>query len=99
MTADGYPASVELVWRFDGGAQDGMPPSELAAVMAECEDVLHSLEGPSNGMLGIAITGNNRREWVWYVADAETFATRVRALLAISGGRFPLEVRASAAGR
>ncbi len=92
MTGDGYPVTVEMVWRFDGGAQDGMPPSELSALMAECEDVLHSLEGPANGMLGITITGNNRREWIWYVADAEAFAARVRALLAAAGGRFPLEL-------
>ncbi len=62
-----------------------------------CENVLHSLEGPANGLLGVAITGNNRREWVWYVADAEAFATRVRDLLSTSGRRFPLEICASTA--
>jgi hypothetical protein len=97
MSLDGYPASVEIVWRFDGGARDGMPTSELVARMDECDAMLHTLEGPANGMLGMAITGNNRREWVWYVADAETFSTRVRALQAISGGRFPIEVRTATA--
>lgn len=93
MSLDGYPASVEIVWRFDGGARNGMPTSELAALMDECDQLLHTLEGPANGMLGLVITGNNRREWVWYVADAEVFSTRVRALRTISGDRFPIEVR------
>lgn len=97
MSLDGYPASVEIVWIFDGAAQNGMPTSDLAAQMDECDQMLHTLEGPANGMLGLAITGNNRREWVWYVADAEAFATRVRALQAISGGRFPIEVRTATA--
>ena len=48
-------------------------------------------------MLGIAITGNNRREWVWWVADAEVFATRVNAVQEIAGRRFPIEVRISPA--
>jgi hypothetical protein len=99
MSLDGYPASVEIVWRFDGAAQNGMPTSELVAQMDECDGILHTLEGPANGMLGLAITGNNRREWVWYVADPETFATRVRALQAISGDRFPIEVRPSTGPR
>jgi hypothetical protein len=93
MSLDNYPASVEIVWRYDGAARDGMPTMELAAQMNECDDMLHKLEGPSTGMLGIAITGNNRREWVWWVADAEVFATRVNAVQEIAGRRFPIEVR------
>ena len=97
MTADGYPASVEVLWRFDGMGRGGLPPPELAMLMDACEGLLQTLEGPANGMLGIAITGNNRREWIWYVADADAFAARVRALLVTSGARFPVEVRRSTA--
>jgi hypothetical protein len=96
MSSDRYPASVEIVWRFEGD-RGGMPGAELVALMTECEDLLGTLELPANGFLGIAITGAGRREWVWYVADAEAFALRIRDLVGASGGRFPLEVRSTAA--
>jgi hypothetical protein len=90
-----YPASVEIVWRYDGDARDGMPTLELAAQMDECDEMLHKLEGPANGILAVAITGNNRREWIWYVSNPEVFATRVNAVQEIAGRRFPIEVRPS----
>jgi len=99
MASEAFPTSIEIVWRFDEGAQGGMPPTELAARMAECENVLGALEGPANGLLGMTITGNGRREWVWYVADADEFSARAQDLLKTSGGRFPLEVRSASAGQ
>jgi hypothetical protein len=73
-----------------------MPSPEVSSTMAECEDLLGALEGPGVGLLGITVTGNGRREWVWYVADADSFCGRARDLLAKSGSRFPVEVRISA---
>lgn len=98
MSSERYPASVEIVWRFDGRDHGGMPTPELSTLMTECENVLGTLEGPTNGLLGITITGNGRREWVWYVAEADAFSARVRDLLAASGSRFPVELRSSAGG-
>jgi hypothetical protein len=95
MTSDRYPVSVELIWRFDGTASRGMPTPELSALMAECEDLLATLESPEDGLLGLSITGAGRREWVWYVADAGAFSTRARRLLTTSGSKFPVEVRSS----
>ena len=95
MTSQGYPASVEIIWRFDGSRQDGMPSPEVGALMAECEDVLDALEDSRHGFLGMSITGNGRREWVWYAADPAVFSTRAQELVAESGNRFPVEVRRS----
>lgn len=93
MTIERYPASVEIVWRFDGSAHGGMPTPELNTRMTACEDALGTLESPENGLLGLTITGNGRREWVWYVANADEFSTRAQQLLATEGGRFPVELR------
>src|SRR5262245_13926919 len=93
MTSDAYPAAVELVWRYGAAGEGGMPSAELSSSMAECEDLLATLEGPGSGLLGITITGNGRREWVWYVKDPESFCVRAQDLLARSGSRFPVEVR------
>ncbi len=89
-----FPVTVAIVWRFDAAGTNGMPSTELSALMMECEDALDALEGTGSGFLGISITGNGRREWVWYVADGDRFRARVRAVLAASGDRFPLEIPA-----
>ena len=76
MTSERYPASVEMVWRFDGSAHGGMPTAELNALMNACEDALATLESPESGLRGLTITGNGRREWVWYVANADGSTSR-----------------------
>ena len=60
--------------------------------MMECEGALDSLEGSDSGFLGISITGNGRREWVWYVVDGDAFRARVRDLVTRSGDRYPLDL-------
>jgi len=87
-----FPETVEVVWRFDSSNTNGMPATDLTALMMECEDALDALEGAATGFLGISITGNGRREWVWYVMDADAFRAHVRELVARSGNRYPLEL-------
>ena len=93
MAIECYPHSVEVMWPLEAGSDGDMPSSELMASMGECEDLLASLEGPANGLLGMTITGNRRREWVWYVADVADFSAKVRELVGKSGRQFPVEVR------
>ena len=88
------PHAVELIWKFDGAATAGMPSPEVHQLLMDCEGLLHVLERSAIGMLGLSITGNGRREWVWYVSDPVLFARQVEDLVKASGRPFPLEVRA-----
>jgi hypothetical protein len=99
ISSDAFPDTVEIVWRFDGRSTNGMPATDLSALMMECEDALDALEVSGVGFLGISITGNGRREWVWYVVNAERFRAAVRDLTARSGDRYPLELPPSLAAR
>ena len=94
MDPNAYPHAVELIWRFDGAATAGMPTPEVHQLLMDCEGLLQILEGSAIGMLGLSITGNGRREWVWYVSDPDVFAREVEELLSASRRSFPLEVRA-----
>ena len=98
ISSDACPDTVEIVWRFDTAGTNGMPGTDLSAQMMECEDTLDALEGRGNGFLGISITGNGRREWVWYVVDGERFRGQVRELMARFGKGYPLEVEAARPG-
>ena len=93
MSLASYPATLELVWRFDGEDNGGMPPSDLLPRLDQFEDLIGAFEGPANGLLGITITGNGRREWVWYVADSDSFAARVQTAISASSTPCPVQVR------
>jgi uncharacterized protein DUF695 len=94
MDPNAYPHAVELIWRFDGAATAGMPTPEVHQLLMDCEGLLHVLERSGSGMLGLSITGNGRREWVWYVRDPALFSRQVEDLVSASRRAFPLEVRA-----
>ena len=98
LNPDDYPHSVEVLWRFDGSATAGMPPPEVHGLLVACEDMFLRLEGPATGILGLSITGNGQREWVWYVADAAVFTRKIGELLSKARQPFPLEVRVVATG-
>ena len=93
LDPNAYPHSVELIWRFDGAGTSGMPSPEVHQLLIDCEGLLHVLERSAIGMLGLSITGNGRREWVWYVSDPGLFSRQVEDLVKASGRSFPLEVR------
>jgi hypothetical protein len=89
-----YPASIELLWQYDGTETNGMPSTELNIAMTDFEDAVAALEQPELGFHGLTITGNGRREWLWYVADPVLFTERALALVA---NRYPVQVRTAAA--
>jgi hypothetical protein len=89
-----YPELVNIYWPYDGAANNGMPDRAVHDRMVKLENTLDSLEGPSTGFLVLSITGNNRKEWVWYVRKRATFMKAVNEIL--SGvERFPIEFAAS----
>jgi len=85
-----YPHLVNIYWRYDGDANDGMPAPDLHQRMCALESRLDAIEGMGIGFLVLSVTGNNRKEWVWYVADESTYMVRVNEALS-AGGRFPVE--------
>jgi Family of unknown function (DUF695) len=93
-TAD-YPHLINIYWRFGGEANEGMPPAPLHDRMALLEQRLDAIEGAGTGFLVLAITGNNRKEWVWYVADTAAYMARVNEVLQ-ADERFPVEFESAA---
>jgi len=89
-----YPHLINIYWRFDGSATSGMPSSDVADRMGELESQLEPIEGPRIGFLMLAITGNNRKEWIWYVRKPEGFVAALNAALR-GADKFPIELEAA----
>ena len=62
--------------------------------MVKLENILDPLEGPSTGFLVLSVTGNNRKEWIWYVRKRSAFMKEVNRVLH-GQERFPVEFAAS----
>ena len=90
-----YAGLINIYWRFDGEWNEGMPPSDVYDRMAALEEALEPLDGPETGFFVVSITGNNRKEWAWYVADPAAFMERVNVALAGSEP-FPVEFETAA---
>jgi hypothetical protein len=89
-----YPHVLNIYWRFDGRDTEGMPPSSILDHMGELEQRLDPLEGEEFGYLVLCITGNNRKEWVWYVAEPAAFMKELNVAFA-GAKQFPVEFEAA----
>lgn len=87
-----YPHLINIYWRYDGSSTGGMPPSEVSERMLELEGLLDPIEGPGLGFFVVAVTGNSRKEWVWYVSDVQAYMRRLNATLQGQGEPFPIEL-------
>jgi Family of unknown function (DUF695) len=90
-----YPHLINIYWQFDGSATAGMPASNVADRMSDFENLLEPIEGPRLGFLMLAITGNSRKEWIWYARQPDAFLAAVTAAL-LGAGEFPIEFEAAA---
>ena|SRR2546430_6274367 len=84
-----YPNLISVLWAFDK-SESGMPDDPTVDRMNDFEDRLDALEGANRGYMMVTITGNGRREWLWYVADSSEFMTGVNRLLRSVPAKFPV---------
>jgi len=89
-----FPFLVSILWIYDGDATTGMPDNQVLGEMERFEDALDSIDDSGAGFLMVAVTGNNRREWIWYTDDTMHFMARLNAALR-GRPKFPLDLSAS----
>lgn len=61
-------------WKYDGLENNGMPPQKINEAMIKLEDGLDAIEGREKPFYNVyTATGNNLKEFVFYIADREEF--------------------------
>jgi len=73
VAEESYPHLINIYWRYEPGRQKGMPGQDDYDRMRTFEDALDEVEGPNAGYMMLSITGNSRKEWIWYVKSREGF--------------------------
>lgn len=76
-----YPIRVVIVWEYD--SETGMPAIDMRERMDATEDALSLVvEEDGFAILALVSTGENLREWTYYVASETEFMTRLNQALA-----------------
>lgn len=79
-------------WNYDGTDNNGMPPNEVNQAMIRLEDGLQNIVGRGSLYYDVyAATGNNLKEFVFYIADCETFMDHFNTALE-GHSAYPIEV-------
>jgi len=79
-------------WKYDGTINNGMPPKEINEAMISLEDGLEKIEGREKLYFDVySATGNNLKEFVFYIADREKFMSNFNKALT-GHSVYPIEV-------
>ncbi|MGF1831756.1 DUF695 domain-containing protein [Photobacterium angustum] len=79
-------------WKYDGSTNNGMPPKHVNELMIKLEDGLETIKGREGLYFDVySATGNDLKEFVFYIADREIFMKQFNE--ALSGHEvYPIEV-------
>lgn len=89
-----YPNLINLYWHYNETTNNGLPPNEVYLRMKDLEDRLDPIEKRGNGFLVLSITGNQRKEWIWYTQDVKVFLHQLNRELQ-GELPFPIEIETS----
>jgi hypothetical protein len=89
-----FPYLISILWTYDGKKNEGMPDDGTLAMMDRVEDALDRIDNAGEAFLMVAVTGNNRREWIWYTHDRERYMALVNRALPRQQ-KFPLDFATS----
>ncbi|MFG0721042.1 DUF695 domain-containing protein [Pseudomonas sp. GLN_6] len=68
------PWLTVISWKYDGSENNGMPPKIVNEAMVKLEDALETIDGRETLYLdAYSATGNNLKEFAFYIADREHF--------------------------
>ncbi len=76
-----YPYLLSILWQYEIENPSGMPSKHQNEQQLGFDDALDQMDNIGHGMLMAAITGNGRREWIWYVNDTQEWLKKLHISL------------------
>ncbi|KPF41094.1 DUF695 domain-containing protein [Rhizobium sp. AAP43] len=84
------PNRVVIHWRYET-VLNGMPDADANSAQIALEDALMPLDVNQIGRQVLVVTGNNRKEWHWYVKDFDSWIAELDQKLAMSPA-YPIDI-------
>lgn len=76
-----FPYLINIYWAFDAESNNGLPDASSNEAQIEFENHIESLDTNGFSHLMLVVTGNGRKEWVWYVSNIESWMDEFNNLL------------------
>ena len=76
-----YPYLLSILWEYETEDNSGMPSEEQNEQHLNFDDALDEMDNKGSGTMMLAITGNGRKEWVWYVNDPQEWSNELHSCL------------------
>lgn len=86
-----FPYLINIYWAFDAESDNGLPDTSSIEAQTKFENQLESLDSNGISHLMLVVTGNGRKEWIWYVANIEPWMDEFNNLLA-DCSVYPIEI-------
>jgi len=86
-----FPNLINIYWPFEVDVNNGMPDSKSNDNQIAFEDAIESLDKNGVSHLVLVVTGNGRKEWIWYVKDVDSWLTQLNELLK-NHDVYPIEI-------
>ncbi|WP_416409274.1 DUF695 domain-containing protein [Agrobacterium rosae] len=84
------PHRVVILWRYETDL-NGMPDADANSAQIALEDALLPLDMNEIGRQMLVVTGNNRKEWLWYVKDFDSWLAQLNKRLTTSPA-YPIDI-------
>ena len=92
-----YPYLMSILWEYDQENESGMPTSKQNEQQLSFDDALDAIDNAGAGILMIVVTGNGRREWIWYVNDKTQWSQQLHKALE-GHAVYPIDIEQSEDG-
>jgi len=76
-----FPTLINIYWPFEKEENNGMPDQNTNEKQIAFEDAIASLDVNGTSHLMLVVTGNGRKEWIWYVKDSNKWMNKLNELL------------------
>ena len=92
ITQKKLPWLTVISWKYDGSTNNGMPVSSENEQMIKLEDGLEEIIGEESVyLLAYTATGNDLKEFVFYISDRDVFIDNLNNSLS-KHSRYPIEI-------
>lgn len=76
-----YPHALRVRWSYDRQRRSGLPPADVNDAQRDFEAAIEPLGDCAAGYLMLVLTGNGRKEWIYYIRDLDAWLDQFNACL------------------
>ncbi|WHI52925.1 DUF695 domain-containing protein [Microbulbifer sp. MLAF003] len=86
-----FPTLINIYWPFEKKENNGMPDRNTNKKQIVFEDAIAPLDVNGVSHLMMVVTGNGRKEWIWYVRDSDEWMEKLNELL-VGHDVYPIQI-------